>query len=117
MKACATFIYLIKNNNMKFKFLIAGISFILVNITSVNAQATHRAVNQHQRIKQGVQSGELTKSESRNLVKQEKEIRQDKIEAKSDGVITGSERREIRRDQNQASRSIYRKKHNLRERN
>lgn len=71
----------------------------------------HRQHNQADRIKQGVRSGELTKSEARGLVKEQKEIRRDIREARSDGVVTREERREIRQEQNQASRHIYKEKH------
>ena len=87
-----------------------------LGITSTNAQIRHRAANQHQRIKQGVKSGELTKAEARNLRGNEKDIHQDIKAAKSDGKITPAERRDIKKDERQNSREIYRKKHNARER-
>lgn len=81
-----------------------------------DAQVKKQARNQHQRIKQGVKSGELTKRETVNLAKDQREIRQDVRAAKADGKVTGAERKEIRQDQRQASRKIYRKKHNVRDR-
>jgi len=68
--------------------------------------------NQKARIAQGVQSGELTKSEAHKLREGQREIRKDKMEAKSDGIISGKERNEIRMEQKQESKKIYRKKHN-----
>jgi Spy/CpxP family protein refolding chaperone len=85
--------------------------------TSATAQVKQTTRNQHHRIKQGVKSGELTKAETKNLVKDQREIRQDVKEAKADGTVTGAERKEIRQDKRQASRKIYRKKHNNRDRN
>src|SRR5262245_22332629 len=55
----------------------------------------HRQRHQQRRIRQGVRSGELTKGETAKLEKEEKEIRQEKREAKADGVMTGEERKEI----------------------
>jgi uncharacterized membrane protein YebE (DUF533 family) len=79
--------------------------------------ARKRQQQQHQRIRQGVRSGELTKPEVKSLGKEQREINQEIKEAKSDGVVTGAERKEIHQEQKQASRHIYRKKHNRRDRN
>lgn len=76
-----------------------------------------RQHNQQQRIRQGVRSGELTRRETRTLEHQQREIQQDKKEAKADGTVTKEERIDLQKEQNQASRSIYRKKHNRRDRN
>lgn len=70
-----------------------------------------RQHNQADRIKQGVRSGELTKSEARGVVKEQREIRQTERQYKSDGVLTRDERRDLRQQQNQASRHIYQEKH------
>ena len=77
---------------------------------------TARQKNQAKRIRQGVRSKELTKGETVSLAKDAKEIRQEKAAAKADGTVTGAERKEIHQDMNQASRKIYRKKHNNRTR-
>jgi hypothetical protein len=50
------------------------------------------------------------------LEKEQKEIQQDKIAARADGTVTGAERKEIQKDQNKASRHVYRAKHNNRNR-
>ncbi len=76
----------------------------------------HNAIDQRQhnqadRIRQGVRSGELTKSEARGLVKEQREIRQTERQYKSDGVLTRDERRDLHKEQNQASRHIYQEKH------
>jgi uncharacterized membrane protein YebE (DUF533 family) len=85
--------------------------------TSANAQTIkQKGKNERHRIAQGVKSGELTKSETKNLVQGQKEIHQDVKAAKADGVVTKDERKEIKQDQRQESRKIYRKKHNNRER-
>ena len=76
----------------------------------------HNAIDQRQhnqadRIRQGVRSGEVTKSETRGLVKEQREIRQTERQYKSDGVLTRDERKDLRQQQNQASRHIYQEKH------
>lgn len=77
---------------------------------------TKRQIRQQHRIKQGVKSGELTKPEARHLEARERKIQADKKAAKADGVVTAKERAKIKREQNRASRAIYRKKHNARTR-
>jgi hypothetical protein len=78
-------------------------------------KVTKRQHHQQQRIKQGVKSGELTKGEAARLEAQQGRIAVDKAKAKSDGVVTPKERAKLNREQNRASRNIYRKKHNAKE--
>jgi hypothetical protein len=73
-----------------------------------------RQKNQQRRIRQGVKSGELTKGETRRLEAEQGKIQADKLAAKSDGTVTPAERKQLHREQNKASRDIYRKKHNNR---
>ncbi len=97
---------------MKLKTLTAALAILIISVSSVSAQAVQR-----HRIRQGVRSGELTRHETRQLVKQQREIKQDKKEARADGVVTAAERKEIRQDKRKANRNIFRKKHNRRDRN
>lgn len=102
---------------MKAKLITATVLFMVIGISNSNAQTiSQKSQNERSRIAQGVKSGELTRSETKNLVNDQKEIRQDIKTAKSDGVVTKGERKDIRQDQRQASRKIYRKKHNCRDR-
>jgi hypothetical protein len=79
--------------------------------------ATKRQGNQQKRIGRGVASGELKAGEVRKLEQEQKDIQQQKQEARADGTVTGEERKEIQKEQNKASRHIYRAKHNNRKRN
>lgn len=76
-----------------------------------------KQARQQKRIAEGVNSGELTAGEARKLEKGQKEIQQEKIEARADGTVTGAERKEIRKEQKESSRKIYRAKHNNKSRN
>lgn len=100
---------------MKTKILFSAIIMALA-ISSADAQAG-RQIRQHKRIKQGVKSGEITRAEAVNLRNGQKEIREDKREARADGVVTPVEKKEIRQDERKESRKIFRKKHNRRDRN
>ncbi|MBI1804288.1 MAG: hypothetical protein HY033_03250 [Ignavibacteriae bacterium] len=79
-------------------------------------QVDAREKNQQERIKEGVKSGELTGGETRRLEAEQGKIKADEMNAKADGKVTPAERRHIKREQNRASRHIYKKKHNARER-
>ena len=70
-----------------------------------------RQHNQHQRIQQGVKSGELTRGETRRLETGQRHIRHEEARYKSDGQLTRAERADLHRDQNRASRDIHRQKH------
>lgn len=62
-------------------------------------------------IRQGVRSGQLTGSEAKELRQDERQIQQKKCRAKSDGVVTAEERKEINTQLNQQRREIYEEKH------
>jgi len=102
---------------MKKTLFSAFAALSLLSVTySASAQTatpdiTARQHNEQARIRQGVRSGELTRAEAARLKGREAEIRQDKREAKADGVVTRDERQDIRKDERQTSRAIYRQKH------
>jgi hypothetical protein len=75
-----------------------------------------RQQNQHQRVRQGVRSGELTRRETRNLAEGQRDIRQLERAYKSDGQLTRAERVDLHHEQNQASRDIYKQKHDAQDR-
>lgn len=101
---------------MKTNFFAALAFLFFVGLTNVNAQTAKTPRHERQRIKQGVKSGELTRAETKTLVNQQRDIHQDRKEARADGVVTPLERRHIKKDERKANRSIYRKKHNKRDR-
>lgn len=101
---------------MKTNFFALLTILFCLGLTSVNAQTGKAPRHERQRIKQGVKSGELTRRETRTLAMQQRDIHQDKKEARADGKVTAAERKHIRKDEKRANRSIYRKKHNARDR-
>lgn len=81
---------------------------------SVNA----RQNRQERRILRGVGSGELTRRETRGLVTEQNRIERMEQRARATGgEFTARERARIAREQNQASRHIYRQKHDAQDRN
>ena len=87
--------------------LVAGSAFA----QPATPVVTERQENQKARIAEGVKSGELTRREAAKLRAEQRGIRAEKRMAKADGVVTPAERAKLRRDQNRASRDIYRQKH------
>lgn len=99
------------------KLLFVTALFLAIGVANINAQAVKKhAKHQTKRIKHGVQNGELTKAETKNLVKDQKEISQDVKDAKADGTVTAVEKKEIKKEQRKASRAIARKTNNKRDR-
>lgn len=100
---------------------LAGV-FAVVSASQADTRRTRdpgvnaRQHNQHERIQQGVRSGELTRRETGRLVEEQRDVRQLERAYKSDGTLTGAERRDLQHEQHQASRDIYRHKHDEQDR-
>ena len=73
-----------------------------------------RRENQQDRIANGVQSGELTAGETKNLEGREANLNREIHDDRSadGGKLTPQERRQVNRQQNRLSNSIYNDKHN-----
>lgn len=73
-----------------------------------------REINQQNRINQGIQSGQLTPREAGKLETQQARIKQreERMTARDGGQLTAQDKAKLTRQQNNASRNIYRKKHN-----
>ncbi|MBI3899998.1 MAG: hypothetical protein HY308_17145 [Gammaproteobacteria bacterium] len=70
-----------------------------------------RQSQQHQRIAQGIRSGELNQREAHRLHQEQSQIRTEERAYRADGRLTVAERRDLQQDLNQSSRRIYRQKH------
>jgi hypothetical protein len=73
-----------------------------------------RRENQQDRIAQGIKSGQLTAGKTAKLETQQKNInKQVAADRKANGgTLTASEKKQINKEQNGASKNIYNKKHN-----
>ena len=71
---------------------------------------------QEQRIEQGVQSGELTRPETRRLATQELQLDRHQARVEADGIVTAGERHRLHRDAARSSRHIHRQKHDAQQR-
>ena len=79
-----------------------------------NNKVGQRRENQQDRIAQGIKSGQMTAGETARAEKQQQGInRQFAADRKANGgKLNASEKKQINKEQNAASRNIYRKKHN-----
>lgn len=102
---------------LQIMIIVAGI-FVFISTSALagtnDPRIQRRQLNQQQRIDQGIQSGRLTRWEAGRLEFQQARIQQKEARMKADGTLTARERRVLNRDQNRASRTVFRKKHNHR---
>lgn len=94
-----------------FSLTLAMFTSLVAMAQTATPRVTEKQANQHARIREGVESGALTKQESRHLRARQARIRQDKRVARMDGVVTPQERKQLRKEQRRASRAIYHQKH------
>ena len=83
----------------------------------VTPHADRRQRNQAHRVKQGINSGEITRREARSVRHSTRSAKRYERRAKADGKVTWTERARLQHKENRASRNIYRVKHNGRSRN
>jgi hypothetical protein len=69
-------------------------------------------IRRQHRIRQGVETGELTRREVGVLEREQRRIQAEKQRALSDGVLTPGERGRLKRMQEREDKHIYRLKHN-----
>lgn len=100
---------------MKLKLTIVMIAFL--GVMNVKAQVNARQKNQKERAVQGAQSGELTKREAKRIKEQQENVNDYEAKLRSDGELSKKDKAKLDAAQDRTSRSIYRKKHNKRDRN
>ena len=75
-------------------------------------QVVDRDVNQQERVEQGLQQGQLNTREAGQIERQESRIDQTEARDLKDGKLSPAEQAHINQMQNNASRDIYRDRHN-----
>src|SRR5207302_528157 len=70
--------------------------------------------NQQDRVAQGIKSGQMTAGEAAKAENQQKNINKQVVADRkaNGGTLTASEKKQINKEQNAASKNIYNKKHN-----
>lgn len=101
--------------------LMLPVSAQTSSTTPATAPATinQRKENQQDRIANGIQSGELTAGETKNLEKKESELNQEERDMRKldNGHLTAADRATLNQQQNKLSNQIYKDKHNARVQN
>ena len=87
---------------------------LAVLLTAISVPAF--ADTQRERIAQGVRSGELTRPETRRIVRGEVRLHRHQRIARSDGIVTRVERAGLHRHAERMSGRIYRQKHDVQSR-
>jgi hypothetical protein len=96
--------------------LVVGSALVSGPIFAGTPGLDQREHRQAQRIRQGVHSGELTRPETRRLVRGEARLHRHEAAAKADGVVTARERARLQHEANVESKRIYRQKHDAQDR-
>ena len=105
---------------MKLRTLLTAgsVSLACLATTSAFAQASspapavdQRQDAQHNRIKEGRQSGDLTHREAKRLHAEQRIIKHKEKRAAADGVVTQKEQKHLDRMQDMASKDIKKQKH------
>jgi hypothetical protein len=95
-------------------------------LTGMPAKADHpgrnngineRQQNQRERLKKGVQSGELTRKEVRGITTERRDIKDVEREYRADGVMTNAERADLDSRLDETSGDLLRQKHDAQDRN
>jgi hypothetical protein len=96
--------------------LCAPIASAQTTADQPKGEVNKRLENQKDRIQAGVKDGQLTKGETKHLVKNDKAIHaQERADRQlNGGKLTGGEKRQLNRELNKNSRQIHRARHNNR---
>jgi len=107
---------------LKKAFFAAALAALATPAFSQSTQPTNtpapniqdRKENQQDRIANGVNSGELTAGETKNLEKKESSLNQEERDMRKldNGKLTATDRATLNQQQNQLSKQIYQDKHN-----
>ena len=98
------------------KKIIVVLALLSISQLALAGREDRRQSSQRSRIREGVASGELTKGEAHQLRSQQRRVRRAERRAESDGQVTEKEQAHLENMQDRASKNIYRKKHNQKER-
>lgn len=93
------------------KKLIILSSLLLLTLAAEAGRNQNREQRQQHRIKQGVESGELTRHEERKMNKGQRKIDRMQKKAMEDGVVTAEEKAKLEKMQDRQSKKIYKQKH------
>lgn len=91
--------------------ILAVVAMTVLVATAEARRDQNRERKQQSRIKQGVQSGTLTRKETKKLRKGQKRVDHMQTKAMADGVVTPKEKLKVEKAQDKQSALIYKQKH------
>jgi hypothetical protein len=112
-----------KERKMKTRLMILGAALAMAVSTSIAqtnsvpaGEIAQRKQNQQDRIANGIDSGQLTAGETRNLERREANLNRNerRMRAADGGNLTAADRARLNRQENHISGKIYQDKHNAR---
>jgi hypothetical protein len=107
----------LRNKGFMLTAVMAGFMLPAVAQTTTPATApatiNQRKENQQDRIANGIQSGELTAGETKNLEKKESDLNHEEHDMRKldNGHLTAADRATLNQQQNKLSKNIYNQKH------
>jgi septal ring factor EnvC (AmiA/AmiB activator) len=96
--------------------LILFFALFFIASTGYAKNIDQRVAEMHQRIDQGVQSGQITRPEEQRLRRELDKIRADEAKMKSDGRLTKREVDRLNRELDRLQKDIYLEKHDRQKR-
>lgn len=106
------------NSVLKTAFFAAALAVLAAPVYSQSTPSIEqRKENQQDRIANGVASGQLTASETKNLEKKEAALNHEERDMRKldNGKLTAADRATLNQQQNQLSKQIYKQKHDASE--
>jgi len=102
---------------LKASLLMVIPSLFVINVAMAGTPVVDKKErHQKARIVQGVKSGELTRKETKRMVRGQKQLHRMERRAKADGIVTKKERVKLNWKANKESRKIFRNKHDKQKR-
>ena len=99
---------------MNAKISILAIAFFTI---SFGATAQHKKHHQKARVAHGIKNGNITHAEAGKIRAERKDVKDEIKDAKADGIVTATEKTDIKQERKEANKAILRAKHNNKTRN
>jgi hypothetical protein len=97
------------------------LTILLIGTSGLYAQSSTKIIKkkhiqQLKKIENGIKSGEITKVETKKLIKQERKLSKLNKKAKADGFISPKEKSKLKKEAKKLDNEIYKEKHDKQKR-
>lgn len=96
---------------MRLSSLLVLVLTLTFGISAFADRGDRRQMRQHERIREGVRNGELTRGEAAKLRAGQEHVRRLEHRAEKDGDVTAEEKLRIEKAQDRQNRRIFKEKH------